>query len=781
MKISKQLLTISSNVCKLFLGLVLFGGLVQQANAAVYYVATSGNDGNTGTSWGQSFLTLQKAIEVSAANDEIWVATGTYLPTKNSAGNPSPGDARTKTFYINKNIKIYGGFNGTETVLSERDWIANVTTLSGDIGTPNNTSDNAYHVLWINYRSSVMELDGFIVTKGNANGINENSNGGGIYNKGDGPSNASNPTISNCTFLANAAHPSNGNGGAFFNNGVDGNAYPTFTNCSFKSNSAHNGGAVGNLGIFGGDGHPEFTNCLFNSNTANYGGAIISDGFLGNASVTLTNCVVSGNQAANYGGGVMGGGDGASAYITAVNCIFSGNKVLTINGGAIYYDDYGNNAPPIFTNCTFSANNAPGGGVIHYQRTGNSNPVFNNCILYGNSSIASYASGANASHISINFSTVQGGWTGGGGNNISSNPLFVNQPAFASAPTTSGDFHLQSCSPAINAGNNALLPGGVSTDLDDNARIFEETVDMGAYERQLPALIICYQDNDGDNYGNSNISQAFCLVCGDGYVLTGGDCNDADLSINPGENEVCGNNIDDNCNELVDEGCCDLVVTLPECKTVYFGYAPAASTTLSPTSTGGNGSATFLWSNGASTESIMVSPMVNTTYTITITTANNCTASASVLVESVDVRCGNNNEKVEVCHGTNTICIASSAVAAHLDHGDALGVCGLQVCEPYQPPANRGNADEGLTFAGSLEIQYLEVYPNPATNMITVVLGPQNNLSTHLTVENMLGELVIFKVIEPGINQLEIDISQLQPGFYFLRGNHDMAQRLVKH
>ena len=44
------------------------------------------------------------------------------------------------------------------------------------------------------------------------------------------------------------------------------------------------------------------------------------------------------------------------------------------------------------------------------------------------------------------------------------------------------DFELQAGSPAIDSGDNSKIPSGITTDLLGNQRIFNTTVDMGAYE-----------------------------------------------------------------------------------------------------------------------------------------------------------------------------------------------------------------------------------------------------------------------------------------------------------
>ena len=61
-----------------------------------------------------------------------------------------------------------------------------------------------------------------------------------------------------------------------------------------------------------------------------------------------------------------------------------------------------------------------------------------------------------------------------GEGNINADPFFVD-------PAT-GDLHLELGSPAIDVGNNSLVPAGVTTDIDGYPRIHGGVVVMGAYE-----------------------------------------------------------------------------------------------------------------------------------------------------------------------------------------------------------------------------------------------------------------------------------------------------------
>lgn len=60
-----------------------------------------------------------------------------------------------------------------------------------------------------------------------------------------------------------------------------------------------------------------------------------------------------------------------------------------------------------------------------------------------------------------------------------------------------------------------------------------------------------YRDQDSDGYGSTTSTQACNTPSG--YVSLSGDCNDNNSSIRPNATEMCGNELDDNCNDAVDE------------------------------------------------------------------------------------------------------------------------------------------------------------------------------------------------------------------------------------
>jgi len=84
--------------------------------------------------------------------------------------------------------------------------------------------------------------------------------------------------------------------------------------------------------------------------------------------------------------------------------------------------------------------------------------------------------------VTLNNSDVTPGGYDGETGMITENNCIYLYPLFVDA--AGGNYRLQATSPCIDAGDNSLVPAGVTTDLDGNPRIQNGTVDIGAYEYQ---------------------------------------------------------------------------------------------------------------------------------------------------------------------------------------------------------------------------------------------------------------------------------------------------------
>ena len=265
--------------------------------ARLFYVKVGGS--GDCSSW-ESACDLQDALSLTlTSEDTIWVAAGTYKPTKT--------DDREASFQLSAGVKIYGGFPATGD--SERNWLTNVTTLSGEIGVIGTVSDNSYHVVTAIDLDDVTVLDGFTISGGYAYGSPLGSNGGGILNKnsnlnlnhvvlesngankGGGMANIdSTATLSDVTIRVNVGHE----GGGMYNSGSD----PVLNTVSFNNNVGMDSGG----GMCNNQSNPRMTNVTFNKNLSNGdGGGIYNQ----ESNPSLVNVTFSENTASKRGAGMF--------------------------------------------------------------------------------------------------------------------------------------------------------------------------------------------------------------------------------------------------------------------------------------------------------------------------------------------------------------------------------------------------------------------------------------------------------------------------------------------
>jgi hypothetical protein len=435
------------------------------------------------TNWVTAATNIQDAIDAANADDFIVVTDGTY----NTGGRAVYGLA-TNRVTLDKAVTVQS-VNGPGTT---------VIAGAGNLATPG---------IRCVYLTNGAALIGFTLTNGatrfTGDVIKEQS-GGGVWCE------SSSASVSNCVLAGNSAHQGGlgAGGGAFggtllsciLTNNVasqGGGAYSnTLINCTVVGNFA----AFQNLNSGGGAYACTLSNCLLMANRCNGGGG-------GAFSSTLSSCVLS-NNTANNGGGVCFG--------TINNSLISSNRAFSSGGGA-----YSN----ILINCIVENNFASGDGGGTY------NSLLNNCTVISNTATLAVAAvfgggiyGGSGTNCIIYYNYVAGGGSNFFSTNLSycdTSPLptngfgnIPNAPAFVNL--AGEDFHLQSGSPCINAGNNSSVAG--ATDLDGNPRIVGGTVDIGAYEYQTPTSIISYAwlqqyglptggsadfaDSDGDSFNN---------------------------------------------------------------------------------------------------------------------------------------------------------------------------------------------------------------------------------------------------------------------------------------
>ncbi|MBW7989973.1 MAG: right-handed parallel beta-helix repeat-containing protein [Planctomycetes bacterium] len=388
--------------------------------AGTIYVDSRADGSNNGSSWADAYKYLQDALaDADSAEKPVEILIAQGVYKPDQGRGKNPNDRGT-TFQMINGVAFKGGFAGSDAPNPDaRDIRLYKTVLSGDL-TGNDVAVNDPRDL----------LDESTRTENSYHVVTSNMTG-------------KTAVLDGLTITAGSRN------GMYNKRGS-----PVIINCTFSENCADRWGG----GMCNENGSPSLSHCIFSRNLAQYGGGIWN--FKG--APILTCCTFTGNSA-TYGGAIYNY-DNSHPQMTC--CTFTGNSAT--HGGCIYNNK---NCRPIVTNCTLTGNsaNSDGGAMrnLHY-----SSPILTNCILWGNSpdEIIDYF----MSSSTVSYSYVQGGtgnpWFGKGC--IDGDPLFFG----------ANNLRLSPGSPCIDAGDNSAVPSEITTTIDGMPRIFNGTVDMGAFE-----------------------------------------------------------------------------------------------------------------------------------------------------------------------------------------------------------------------------------------------------------------------------------------------------------
>lgn len=224
--------------------------------------------------------------------------------------------------------------------------------------------------------------------------------------------------------------------------------------------------------------------------------------------------------------------------------------------------------------------------------------------------------------------------------------------------------------------------------------------------------------------------------------------------------------------------------------TIYLGYG-AQTVWLLPSGQGGVSPWSYQWQPGGSTElELEISPTVTTNYSMTITDGNGCTTTSQFKVGVYDVRCGVN--KITICHKVNnttytTLCVSKSQVAAHLQHGDYLGACGVAPPRPTTAPVSaademsnpgRNNGVEGISKPG------INIQPNPASEYLNVRWIPAEDGMATVRIMDIQGRLMKslrFESVKKDIpTNKRVSLEGLAKGMYILSVSGSKESKNIK-
>lgn len=406
----------------------------------------TGNDANDGTDWTKAKATVQGGITAVVGGGEVWVAQGTYHERIN----------------LYSGVAVYGGFVGTETARTQRDFVANLTVLDADkagdvvtvpssqgatqiidgfrIGNRTNGSTFTGVVVYdsaivlnndeitLNYRGiygsgAVITLTNSTITNNQYHGLQCDTNSAVLVDTTAILGNGQWAIYSDSgTIIANKLTQMNNGYGFYWNSGST-----TVTNSTFDSNGMGLY-AIGTVNIVGNLFQNNGRTSGYNVLTANGLVTVDHNTIINNAStgisctgsqpvlsgytINITNNQVSGNSVGNSVGGVYCGISGtANALVKGNQITANSNTSSNGSGGGLYLDG----SPEVQDNLIADNSAAYGGGI--YVNRGSpliaNNGVSSNVVSVNGGGIYLYQ--GSPTLINNTVASNSGGTSGNGG------------------------------------------------------------------------------------------------------------------------------------------------------------------------------------------------------------------------------------------------------------------------------------------------------------------------------------------------------------------------------
>ena len=305
-------------------------------------------------------------------------------------------------------------------------------------------------------------------------------------------------------------------------------------------------------------------------------------------------------------------------------------------------------------------------------------------------------------------------------------------------------------------------------------------------ELKAPASqTLCYSNTNSYTIPLPELSAA-CSIASSQFSITGattrsGNGLNASGQFNPGISLIKWTVVDNSGNALESQTQVRintaLSVSIPntyplliwgEPNTLYQGFGPT-NVTLFAVATGGiklqGNKYSYLWSNGATTPYINVTPGTAGAYnySVTVTDSLGCSVIANRVINVIDVRCGQALNKVIICrpdkHGNNEFCVNQNQAIIALLMGAHLGNCTVATA----PNTRFGNNMEEITT------QKVAVFPNPNNGTFTVTLTNINASEVRVVDQN--GKIITRKKTMGSVktNTLSFQLPTVAKGMYMIQ------------